>query len=107
MSRVRRLVWESLAGEKVFSFASYCSYWRIVKVQDILGNFFFEKGFGEVLEAGIFGYSMAKEPGKGDTGGKYEGKSRNDKGFLPGMDLFFEGGKHGGSSLPEGFLLYY
>ena len=66
----------------------------IVKVQDILGNF-------------IFGYSMAKEPGKGDTGGKYEGKSRNDKGFLPGMDLFFEGGKHGGSSLPEGFLLYY
>lgn len=79
----------------------------IVKVQDILGNFFFEKGFGEVLEAGIFGYSMAKEPGKGDTGGKYEGKSRNDKGFLPGMDLFFEGGKHGGSSLPEGFLLYY
>ena len=29
MSRVRRLVWESLAGEKVFSFASYCSYWRM------------------------------------------------------------------------------
>ena len=59
-----------------------------MKVQDILGNFFFEKGFGEVLEAGIFGYSMAKEPGKGDTGGKYEGKSRNDKGFLPEWTCF-------------------
>lgn len=79
----------------------------IMEIQGISRDLFFEDGLSKIFEAGVLGYDMAREPWKDDAGGKYKGKGRNHEGFLPGMRQFFEGGEHGESSLPEGFLLYY